>query len=608
MRYPEGQPNPPVSRAIWFRPPSPVAVFFVVLALTIPLLLQNPVLNSDGDLARHLSHGRYMIEHGGVIRADPFSFTRPGAPFIGFEYGSQLVFAVANRLGGLPAVAILAGLLIALTYALLLEFLVRRGVDLLLACLTVGLSVVIGVNHWTARPHLFSFVATVILLRLLEYPGRRFLLAGALLFVLWANVHGGFVYGWILIALYLAGSVGEWLSSNDPATWRARTRGYSALLLVAIAVTLFNPYGVSLHQHLVDFFGQPFLRENTAEFVSPNFHEPEGKVFLTVLLLVFTGLILNRQRPTLPRLLLILSGTAFALDSVRNIPLFGLTALPLFALHIDHSWRRLADPIGIRERFAKTGSMTYTLPWALPVVVLLGFLALNRGRLGSLQLVRDEFDPTIFPVNAITKARTAGLDGRIFTPLTWGGYLEYAWPEQKIYIDGGTDFFGEKLFREYARIRQMSPGWRAILDQRGISLMLLQRSTSISHELARDDKWHIWYCDSLAVLFRHFPVPQGLAPDSAERRLEACGHRDSKPLADRQQRNSPGQRGAAQNSSLHPEQGRETMVQQRGSGAGIGSRSQGCVNPPSEATHTDGREEQQVPIGQPPNTQTVSLQ
>jgi hypothetical protein len=43
--------------------------------------------------------------------------------------------------------------------------LVRRGVDLLLACLTVGLAVVIGVTHWTARPHLFSFVTTVVLLR-----------------------------------------------------------------------------------------------------------------------------------------------------------------------------------------------------------------------------------------------------------------------------------------------------------------------------------------------------------------------------------------------------------------------------------------------------------
>ena len=49
-----------------------------------------------------------MLEHGTVIRQDPFSFTRPAAPYVGFEYGSQLLYAMAERAGGLPGVALLA--------------------------------------------------------------------------------------------------------------------------------------------------------------------------------------------------------------------------------------------------------------------------------------------------------------------------------------------------------------------------------------------------------------------------------------------------------------------------------------------------------------------
>src|SRR5215212_953728 len=113
------------------RPPSIPAVVFGLLAAVVPIALQTPLLNSDGDLARHLRHGRYMLEHGGLIRLDPFSFTRPGTPFVGFEYGSQLLYALAERLGGLPAVAILAGLLIATTYSLLVRFLLQRRVDAL---------------------------------------------------------------------------------------------------------------------------------------------------------------------------------------------------------------------------------------------------------------------------------------------------------------------------------------------------------------------------------------------------------------------------------------------------------------------------------------------
>lgn len=518
-----------------FGPPSIPAVVFVLLATLVPILLQKPLLNSDGDLARHLRHGRYMLEHGGLIRADPFSFTRPGAPFVGFEYGSQLLYALAEGIGGLPAVAVLAGLLIALTYALLTRFLLQRGVDPLLACLTVALAIALGAGHWTARPHLFSFVAIVILLGMLEGRPRKPILACAVLFVIWANLHGGFVYGWILIGIYLVGSLGELVWSEDRAAWRERVRYYLTMLATATTVTLLNHHGLELHQHLFGFFSKPFLMDNTAEFVSPDFHEFSGKVFLAVLLLCLVSLTLYRRRPTLPRLLVVCAGVAFALISIRNIPLFGLTALPILALHVDELWRRLPDPGGVRARFASTAGQTSTLPWALPIAGLLAGLAVAGGRVGSLQLIRDEFDGTIFPVAAVAKARSEHLEGRLFSEFAWGGYLVYAWPEQKIFIDGGTDFFGEDLFREYGTIKQMGPGWRDLLAKRDISLMLLRRESTLTHEMARDGRWNLWYCDSLAVMLRRSPATSAVTPagaDSAEHALDACARRPSHPLGD----------------------------------------------------------------------------
>lgn len=523
-----------LSRPWRLAPPSLQAVVFVLVGVLVPILLQKPLLNSDGDLARHLRHGQYMLEHGALIRADPFSFTRPGAPFVGFEYGSQLLYALAERLGGLPAVAVLAGLLIALTYVLLIRFLLQRGVDPLLACLTVGVAAALGAGHWTARPHLFSFVAVVILLSMLEGRPRKPVLACAALFVVWANLHGGFVYGWILIGVYLVGSCGELLWSHDRGFWKERAKYYLTLLATATTITVVNPHGLELHRHLVAFFSQPFLLDNTAEFISPNFHEPGGKVFLAVLLLALGPLSLYRRRPTLPRLLVIYIGVAFALISVRNIPLFGLTALPVLALHVDEMWRRLPDPGGVRGRFEITAGRTSTLPWALPVVFLLCGLAMSRGRAGSLQVIRDQFDGTVFPVTAVAKARTEHLEGHVFSEFVWGGYVIYGWPEQKIFIDGGTDFFGEDIFREYAKIKQLDPGWRDLLAKRDISLMLLRRESTLAHELARDGRWSVWYCDSLAVLLQRSAGTPAMTPetaDSAERRLDGCDQ--SRPLPPR---------------------------------------------------------------------------
>jgi hypothetical protein len=519
-----------IRRAFRAAPPSIPAVVFVIVAVLVPIGLQQPLLNSDGDLARHLRHGRYMLEHGGLIRADPFSYTRPGAPFVGFEYGSQVLYSLAERLGGLPGVAILAGLLVGLTYALLARFLLKRGVDPLLAYLTTVMAALAGAGHWLARPHLFSFVAVMLLLELLERAPRKPFLPFAALFAIWANIHGGFVYGWILTGLYLAGSIGELLLGSDRAEWAARARYYTLALLTAVGATLLTPHGIALHRHLIEFLGKRFLFDNTAEFTSPDFHEVGAKLFLGTLLISIAALSVKGNRPSLPRLLVILAGAAMALIAVRNMALFGLTALSLLALHMDDAWRRVPDFRGVRGRFEATAGTAATLIWTVPAVLLLLALALGHGRVGSLQLIENRFDPTVFPVAAVRQARNEHLQGRLFSDFAWGGYVDYAWPEQKIFIDGGTDFFGEELFREYSKIIRMRPGWRQLLAKWDISLLLLPRESSLTHELARDGRWRTWYCDSLAVILHRSVAPATISPaqaDSVDQAFEACGKGDS---------------------------------------------------------------------------------
>jgi hypothetical protein len=507
-------------------PPSIPAVVFALLLLLVPVGLQTPLLNSDGDLPRHLRHGFYMLEHGQVIRHDPFSFTRAGAPFVGFEYGSQLLYGLVDKLGGLPSVALLAGLLVAAAYALLARLLLTMGVDPLLAYATVAVAAVLGIGHWTARPHLFSYVAVVLLLGLLEQTPRRWLLWSCILFVLWVNIHGGFIYGWILIGLYLGGSVLEsFWHRTERAAWRERAGRYAKMLAAAVAVSIVNPAGLELHRHLVTFLGQSYLFNNTAEFTSPDFHEPGGKVFLAVLLLCLVSLTLSQRRPNVPRLLVVCTGVAFGLMAVRNVPIFGLTVLPVLALHLDPDWKRVRYGAGIRDRFALVAGRASTWPWIGLALAAAFFLGISRGRLGSSQLIAEDFDSSIFPVTAVHQARNARLQGRLFTEFAWGGYVVYAWPEQKVFIDGGTDFYGPELFQEYATIKRLVPGWREHLAKWKISVLLLKRESSLAHEVARDNTWQIWYCDSLAVLMKRSPALGG-APanaDSSEARLDGCG-------------------------------------------------------------------------------------
>src|SRR5688500_1471310 len=90
-----------------FHPSLPVG-FFLFWALLVPLFGGETMVNADGDPARHIRHGETILAQGDVIRNDPFSFTKPGEPFVGFEYGSQILPTLGHELGGTAGMVVLA--------------------------------------------------------------------------------------------------------------------------------------------------------------------------------------------------------------------------------------------------------------------------------------------------------------------------------------------------------------------------------------------------------------------------------------------------------------------------------------------------------------------
>jgi hypothetical protein len=431
-----------------------------------------------------------------------FSFTKQGQPFLAFEYGSELVYAAAYRAAGLAGVAVLAGLVLALTYTLVARFLIRRGGDPLLAYFVSMAAAVLGAGHWLARPHLFTLLFVMLLLELLQQTGRRALLWYIPLFLVWANLHGGFSYGCILIALYAAGEAIEGRLADDPHPWYARARHHLAALGLALAASLLNPHGFRLLAHVFGFFGNDTILRQTQEFMSPDFHTVNGKIFLLSLLAVIAALAWSRRRPSVQVLLVLLANVAFALLSQRNIELFALTALPLLALHFDPEWRALAILRRAKATFAREHAGRYAGVGAATVAVLLAGVALAGGTVAGTVLIPDRFDEKAFPVRAVAEARQAGLEGHMFSHFVWGGFLMHEWPQQRVFIDGGTDHYGEKVFKEYMQVWNLDPGWRDVFKQWDISLVLMPPDSRLVDELERDHGWRVWHRDSTAVVLR----------------------------------------------------------------------------------------------------------
>jgi hypothetical protein len=318
----------------------------------------------------------------------------------------------------------------------------------------------------------------------------------------------------VLIGLYLAGDLAEARWGDGRTLWLGRAREHAVYLAAAVAGSLLNPAGPGLLAHVVGYLGKEYLVDRTAEYQSPDFHAFYGRLFLVVLVGVIGLLAAGGRRPTVPRLLTVLVNVAFALVSLRNIPLFGVTALPLVALHLARGRAEGAGGVlgRVRARFEAVAGELVPGAWSAAAAAGMLLLPATPAR----ALLRAEYDPRVFPVAAVERARAAGLTGRLFNEFEWGGYVLYAWPEQRVFIDGQTDFYGEDLAKTYALIRSAGGKWHRRFCDMEIAVVLVPPNAPLADRLSLNMSWGKLHSDSTAVVFvqsgesaSHDPSPPG---------------------------------------------------------------------------------------------------
>ena len=458
--------------------PGPADVLFVLMLAALPLARGWQAINTDGDLGRHLRVGRDILADG-LFFTDRYSWTMQGQPFVPYEWLSEILFALSHQWAGFWGVLLLCGLVVGATAWLLMAWFRRLGVDPLLAFLATAAASVAGSFHWLARPHLWSLLGTVAVLFLVGSAPRRLgaamvrrslwrpLLPTVLVFAVWANLHGGFLFGLVLLALLAMGEALDWWIGGRRGAPESLFRTIS-LLGTAVVGSCITPVGPRILLHVTSFFSNAWLIDITMEYRSPDFHLWWGNVFLGLLSACVAAVALSRRSVPFRVLVPFLVTTVFALHSARNIPLWALSGFPLLVGHLDSDWGALK--VGLLERLR--ASFDLAARSARPGLwsAVAAMAAVGWARAAPLH---PGFDPKVFPVEAVARARAQGVQGRIFNELAWGGYILYAWPEQKVFIDAQTDFYGEQLSQEYLSIRNAEPGWLDKLHALGVTSIAL---------------------------------------------------------------------------------------------------------------------------------------
>ena len=453
----------------------------------------------------HLSAGRWMIENRTLIQTEPFSYTRAGVPWqypgLWFEVLMYWIYQAFGP-GGLN---ILTALLITATYAVLWR--VISGGVLLRAFMLIA-SATVSAVYWAARPYLVSFLLAAVFLWVLdEYHHQRrdrtWILP--LLMIIWANSHGGFVVGFILVGIFWFERVTQSIINRIQGNVRAEVsqnviRLTLILVMMAGAVAI-NPEGFDRWSLPFTTVGRNAERTLIAEWQSPDFHSVETQPFAIIFLLSFGILGLSGLGMTLLEFLLMSVFAYMGFISGRNIPLFSLAFPLVFIRHLEPLSVRIGTFLGVKLRIDDN----VPPPKLLGMLNIFLLLLIVMGVFLKISLILPananwKYLAATYPVDAVQHLEQKPPEGRLFNSYNWGGYITWALPEEPVYIDGRADLYGDEMINQWLKVVSAGEGWDVVLNQWQVSTVIVEPNWPVSSYLHATG-WRLIHEDDVAVVF-----------------------------------------------------------------------------------------------------------
>jgi hypothetical protein len=478
------------------------------IALTVSLLYYSILfafpnyLLSDPDTFLHIRVGQWILDHAQFPTVDVFSYTAAGKPWIATEWLSEVFFSAAFKFGGWHAVALGATAACSALIGILCFYLVQR-LRFSVAIGWTALTAAAVSPHFLARPHIFSYVLLAIwMIDLLDaYDANNFNLSSLLTFaplmVLWANLHGSFTLGLLLLYVF----AGYCLYQN--IVERNYTKFWHLLILVLLIslCTSITPYGISPLLTTKEQLGMKFTSAHISEWRSPDFQTYTFHlVFLVALLSAIPGLGIRLRGARLIAFTII---TLMGLSYARGLLMFFFLAPIILARPVSTSAWWLAPQL----------AKTQILEGASTPDPVLGFLQKRSIFIVASSMViaalitastwrRGDVSPpaAIAPKTAIDFVQRTNIKGNVFNEYDFGGYLIFS--GIPTFVDGRNLVFGDAFMHKYSDATSLTDINSAfeLLDEYKVNWVILYPKAPLALALARSGLWDEAYSDKSSIV------------------------------------------------------------------------------------------------------------
>ena len=505
------------------------AFIFCILCYAVFRFSDNTV---DTDLWGHVLFGQEFLQTRHLARAEPYSWTAPGHPWINHEIIAEAALGLAHRaLGGM-------GLLLLKTTVGLLTFLIaiamatERGGSTAQAsdeprlrsgtvAWAFGALAVGEISYgFAARPQIFTALALVMefwLLKQIHAGHRRWALALPPLFALWINTHGGVLAGMMVLFVAAVGMIVQKAAGKiAPRTRLALetapgTTLWLWLSFAASALALFaNPYGFELVRWLIG--SVQWLRPEIGEWDPPRPGNGHAAFFLCAAIAA-AGFLCSRRPIALWELVCTVVFGFMAFRSLRHTPLFCLATLAFAPPH-------LADALGRFPGFCAYWTGLCRRPAAQKILTAL-LLLVAAGTIFATFTWRKERAWTMeisrrqYPVAAVEFIKQHGLHGNLFVFFDWGEECLWELPDSRVSIDGRLDTcYPREVIAAQLKFYSAEPFDPAALDLNQADFALLPSDMAGAIQLAQRGGWPAVYFDERALVLvkdaGQFPKLSGL--------------------------------------------------------------------------------------------------
>jgi hypothetical protein len=495
---------PPMARPRWLS--------YAIMALVAILIFSRFWFGiGDSDFWWHLKTGQFIWQNHKLPVPDPFAYATylhsdsyPGESQVRYfnlthEWLAQLAYYGAYAQAGPAGVAALRALLLTLTCGTLGLIAWRRTGgfyrSVAVALAAIACTAVVS----SERPYLFTYFFLPAVIAILEY--RRWLWALPPIFLVWANCHGGFFLGWIVLGAYCAEALAQ--------RWRGAPAADERRLFIcaglSILVSGINPNGFYVIATVLAY-RRSAMQTSILEWLRPKYWEVS--TFTVVLYASLAALLCARRRARVSDWILYLLFAAAALSAVRNIilsNLIGLIILVSYAPSIDLA--------------------RYYSPWmrALPVAAGYAAALLLAGRIAIMPHRSLDASDWRFSTGAADFLLAHRVTGRLFNSYESGGYLIWRlWPQNQVFVDGRA--LSEATFADYQRMAYNAdatggPSAEELLRRYKIDVIVMPmidyagRVYLLPAALSdpSQQEWKLVFADPRAVIYMKTP-PQGVAP------------------------------------------------------------------------------------------------